>query len=153
MQLRWGDGATASDAMTKLDAVLTEITTMFRLITITGARARQASVNITLPVTWSGAATYGSGAGTHDESAKYLDFIGRSPGGRRVRLSVFGLITAVDGSGHDYRIASTDDANVAAAVIELNADAETAVAIDGEKPIWYPFVDVGENAYWRNRIR
>jgi hypothetical protein len=139
--------------MTSVDLFLQAIDPVLRLLTVTGARHRVFGGTVSLPVTWTGAATYGTGAGDHNESANYFDFVGRSENGRRVRVAVFGTSVQADTSGHDYRFASSAEANVAAAVIELNTPSDRWLAIDNFKPTWYAYANVGNNAYWRNRIR
>lgn len=151
LQIRFTGAATAVTAMDKADAFLTALTGNFMLITILGARQRAAASNVTLPITWTGAATYGSVVGTHSQSAWYVDFIGRSVGGRRVRLSLFGCEEMQDLASFDYRLPATGP--WLAALDALRVSDETAVAIDGEEAIWYDYVNIGVNAYWRNRIR
>jgi hypothetical protein len=80
-----------------------------------------------------------------------LNFIGRSFGGRRAALELFGC-TAVS-SGGIFRLPAADFADVAAAIAELTAAEGTALAIDGTQPIWQNYVNIGASAYWRNKIR
>lgn len=153
LQMRFNDDGSVTEAMSKVDEVLTAISSRLRLITITGARVRGAGGSVSLPVTWSGDPTYGTGSGAHFESAYFADFIGRSDLGRRVRMSVFGLNIPADTSGEDFRITSGEDAGVSAAVTALNASTGVAIAVDGVSATWYPYVNIGANAYWRNHIR
>ena len=153
VQIRYADPSTAVDAMDTLDDILAAAAASFRQITIEGARHRAEGSNVTLPLTWTGAATYGSGGGSRFETAYYMDFIGRSPDGRRVRLSLFGLAVPADTIGEDFRLSTSDSGVVANVVTVLNTATTTAVAIDGGEPVWYDYANIGTNAYWRNRFR
>lgn len=153
LQLRFDTHASVSDAMTSMDLFLTAVDPLIYVLTVVTARHRAFNSTVSLPVAWSGAATYGSGAGPHYASADYVDFVGRSQNGRRVRAAVFGAISNADTSGNDFRFASSANADVAAAVAELNAPSDRWLAIDNFKPTWYAYGNLGNNAYWRNRIR
>jgi len=93
--------------------------------------------------------TVGSGAGTGSARANYVDFIGRSSGGRRVRLAVFGL--KIDAT--DYRFIAGENAAVDAAIVELNTHTGAFLAIDGVAPQWYSYANAGVNAHWQKAVR
>lgn len=151
MLVRIGAGSTVADAMLALSDFLTTLVATIFTITITGARQRAVDAIVTTPVTWIGDATYGTGTATHAQSAWYINFVGRSPQGRKVRLAVFGAVNIVDLAENDYRLPATGAVEDAIAV--LQAADTVIVAIDGNGPIWYPYANLGVNAYWRNRIR
>lgn len=151
--VRFGTGGSVSDAMAMLDAFWIAIDPLMYLGTITGARVADIGLTVTYPVTWTGAADFGSGAGSHYQTANYIDFVGRSIGGKRVRLSTFGLISHADTSGSDYRHNASDVAAVAAALAVLEASGDTPVAIDGDPGVWQQYANIGVSAYWRNKIR
>ena len=151
LQCRMADASTVTEAMDGVNAFLTALGNSHRLMTITGARHRAALATVTTDVVWTGAATYGIGAGTHDESAKFYDFIGRSAGGRRVRVGIFGAIIGVE--GEDYRLAASSDPAFSGALAVLVGAIDHFVAIDGLPASWKPYVNLGQNAYWRNHIR
>lgn len=153
LQIRFGVGGSAGDAMTVADALLTALSGELRLITIQGARVRDLGGSVTYPVTWTGAATYGSGAGLHFETAYYMDFVGRSLDGRKCRVSVFGHAAPADLTGDDFRMFASDSSAVANALTALEADPNTPVSISGDTVNWHQYADIGTNAYWRNRIR
>lgn len=152
-QVRFNDDGSVTEAMDLLDEILTAISGRLRLLTVTGARVRAMGGSVSLPVTWGGSSTYGSGAGAHFESAYYMDFIGRSALGRRARLAVFGATAPADITNDDFRVTSSEDSGVLAAVNALNAGTGVGIAIDGLAVTWYPYVNIGTNAYWRNHIR
>lgn len=154
MMVRYGVGGSVSDAIAMLDAFLIALDDFVLAATIDGARVSDLGSTVTYPVAWTGAAGFGDGTGTHYKTANYLDFVGRSIGGRRVRLAVFGAVFHADtvGTG-DYRFNATDEARVAAALAVLEASSDTPVAIDGDPAVWQQYANCGVNAYWRNHIR
>jgi len=151
--IRFGGTASVGDAMAMYDAFLLALDDFIFLTTIDGARQALNGSTVTFPITWSGAATYGSGAGSHFQTANYADFIGRSIGGRRVRIAQFGAIVHADTVDSDYRYNAADEPRVAAALAVLEADSGSPVAIDGDPAVWQQYANIGVNAYWRNRIR
>jgi hypothetical protein len=151
LQCRYDIPNTPEDAMVAVDDFLTALGNSHHVHTVLGARFRNAGSTVSTDIAWTGAATYGSGVGQHGDSASYYDFIGRSAGGRRVRVSVFGAITEkVDGL---YRAPLASDSAFGAAQAVLAAAEGTFLAIDGAPAIWKTYVNLGDNAYWRNRIR
>jgi len=149
--MRVGSSITAAEASAKLDAFLTALGNTIYTLSIVGLRYSAAGSNISTPRTWGGDATYGSGTGTHADTANYYDFVGRTGGGRRARVSVFGAtINRLNG---DYRAEAGASALLDAARAELEADAGYFLGIDGQAPIWNDYTNLGINAYWRNEIR
>jgi len=153
LQVRFGTTSSVSEAMDFVDALLTAMASVMFLHTITGARVRDLGGSVTYPVTWTGATTYGTGAGVHNASAYYMDFIGRSIGGRRCRIAVFGVGFASDDTNDDFRITAGESALVQNCLDALEAGAAVPVAIDGDPVSWHQYANIGTNAYWRNHIR
>ncbi len=151
VQFRYPPGGSLIDLKDVADQFLSALGDAIMTITITGARHRAEGENITLPTAWTGASTYGTGSATHDQSAWYVDFVGRSAGGRKVRIAIFGAASFEDNIGHDYRLPATDQ--IADALTVLNDNGDILTGIDGETVVWYSYANVGVNAYWRNRIR
>lgn len=144
------DGVTASAVDTAVAAFLTALSPNLNALVITKVEFSLALSTIFGPIasTILGS-TYGSGAGGGSAAANEVNFIGRSIAGRRVRLMVFGnKVDAVD-----YRFAPGENAAFDAAVVALNAPGAIFVAIDGIKPIWYPYVNAGVNAHWQKALR
>lgn len=86
---------------------------------------------------------------TEVSDPRFLSFIGRSSGGRRCRVYLYGgtgFATAVD-----YRFSPSDDANID--TIRQNfvtAFTSTgAVAVDGAPVSWKTYTNVGFNSYWQ----
>jgi hypothetical protein len=92
---------------------------------------------------------YGSGAPSVDDYPRYLDFVGRSAGGRRVRFSLLSVNAALSG----FRLTTSESAVIAAAHALIAAPAQAFLAIDGTDPVWYPYANTGFNAYWQRNVR
>jgi len=153
LQFRFNTSASFNDSMALADGFLTALTGGLNLVTIDGARVRDAGTNVTYPVTWTGAATYGTTTGPHNESAYYYDFVGRSIDGRRCRVAVFGAGGDHDAADNDYRISASSSTAVAAAIAALESDGNAACSISGNAVNWQQYCNTGVNAYWRNHIR
>jgi hypothetical protein len=50
-------------------------------------------------------------------------------------------------------VTSAEDSIISDAVDLLNGTSDFFLAIDGTVPVWYGYANLGDNAYWRNRIR
>ena len=148
---RAGSTVTAADAGATIAAFLATLDSQLRLVTITGFRSAAPGTNITVPETWPGDATYGDGAGSHFETAQYLDFVGRGSTGHRVRVAVFGAINSH--VGDDYRMTSAESTVVADALAALTSDGDIFLDVDYQVPVWHTYANLGVNAYWRNKVR
>ena len=93
--------------------------------------------------------TWGTGAGTVDAIPRFFNFIGRTSGGRRVRMAVFGAID----TGTDYRYLAGENSTVDNARAALVGYGSSFQGIDGLTPIWKSYVNVGYNAYWQRNVR
>jgi len=150
-QMRVGAGVSDADVITAFDAVWTEMTSQLRLCTVVGLRRAAAGTNLSFPVTWTGPASYGSGAGDPTETANYYDFVGRGVTGKRARATFFG--TGLTTFGSNYRLESSESTVVADTIAALQANAACWLDISGSLIAWHPYADMGVNAYWRNQIR
>jgi hypothetical protein len=93
--------------------------------------------------------TFGSGAGSTAVAPYFVNFIGRSSGGRRVRLAIFGVTIL----GLDYRFQAGENSEVDAAIAVLRAATTTFFAIDGIRPVWYTYANAGVSAYYQRKNR
>jgi len=152
-QLRFNSPGTYLDCMIILDAMWTAMVAFLYQVDIIGARVRLGNTNVSNPVTWTGDAQYGGDPGPHYATAQYVDFVGRSSGGRRVRVEFFGAQAYFDGGGDDYRFQAADFPFVVTCLNALTSDPGNAIAIDGLEPSWHQYGNGGVNAYWRNRVR
>lgn len=152
LQIRFGTGSSALEAAGVAEAFLTALGTNMYVMTVDGARVRDAGGSVTYPVTWGGPATFGSGTEGLYATAQYVNFVGRSIGGRRCRLAVFGWKGIVDTGDDNFRFSSAVGW-VAAALAALEALPECPVSVDGDVVNWQQYANTGINAYWRNHIR
>lgn len=148
---RFSAASSLANAMSAVDGVLTALGSSLKLWTIEGARAQDISTNVSYPITWTGAATYGSGTGTNDETAVYFDFTGRSIDGRRVKFTCFGAASVA--SNGNYRVAGGESATIDAALAVLVGLNDEFVTISGLPPVWNNYANQGINAYWTKQIR
>jgi len=93
--------------------------------------------------------TYGSGAGSDLVVASYINFIGRSSDGRRIRMAVFGT----NSLAADFRFVTGENTDVDAAIALLQDPASTLVTIGDLKPVWKNYANAGFNAYWQRAQR
>lgn len=150
---RFGESSSPGEAMTVLHNLLTALDASLTLVTIIGARVRDKGGSVSYDVTWTGDASYGGTLGSHEKAAFYGDFVGRSLGGVRCRMAIFGFGEAFDTTAHDYRFTAVESEIVADAIAALEANSACPVAADGDVVNWKQYLNVGVNAYWRNRIR
>jgi len=93
--------------------------------------------------------TYGSGSPSSLNEPLYVDFIGRSSGGRRTRLTQFGCSDLAT----DYRFVAGESAAIDATIAFLNAQTNIFYAVDGLKAIWKSYANTGLNSYWQRKQR
>lgn len=148
---RAGSTVTASDAGGIIAAYLAAFSGDIYQTTIDGFRSAAPGSDISVPQTWPGASTYGSGVGPKYASAQYYDFVGRGATGHRVRIAQFGAKSLI--GGDDFRISVGESAFVADVLAALTADGDIFLDVDYEVPVWKSYCNSGTNAYWRNKLR
>lgn len=151
IQMRFDGDENVADAMVELDAFLDALGNSIYATVINGARFQAEGQDVTQDVTWTGNPAYGVGAGIPADTAYFYDFIGRSQSGRRVRVSIFGA--KHQGQEGLFRLPETADAAFSGALGVLRSAEGTFLAIDGQQPVWKRYVNLGPNAYWRNKVR
>lgn len=92
---------------------------------------------------------YGSGTPVGLLVPQFIAFQGRSSGGRKVRMSIYGIKP----EENDYRFEPGDSAAVDAAISALAASSNFGASIDGLDPTWYLYANTGFNAYWQRKQR
>lgn len=84
-------------------------------------------------------------------------FVGRSLGGSRCVVFVYGVMTnPLSGSSsaeNDYRLVSAENPAVAGAVGVLNSLAAPFTGIDGTEARWYSYMNIGLNGYYQRKRR
>jgi len=93
--------------------------------------------------------TYGSGAGAEFNEPWAITFVGRTAGGRRVRLALFGFTTL----GNNYRIGPGENTFVDAGIDVLQAAGANFLGIDGLVPVWRTYANVQVNDHWIKEAR
>lgn len=138
------------DFLEAVQAVLPEAWAPIRL------RRAAAGTEITLPVGMIPqlAAFRGTATGEFPEvfEPREHTFVGRSVStGAKARLSLYGLTYQTPA---DYRWEGSGmPAGLINAIAKLEAPIALFIGIDGNKPDWYPYVNVNYNSYWERRQR
>lgn len=94
--------------------------------------------------------TYGSGITVEPLAANFISFIGRTAGGKRVRLFVFGINAD---TALNYRYTAGEIAAVDAAVALLPTMVGSFIGIDGLVPVWKTYANTGVNSHWQKALR
>lgn len=92
---------------------------------------------------------YGTFASPQEARAWYIGFVGRSSGGRRARLFVFGAGLL----GTNYRWTPGENAAADSAVATLQAQSPGWQAIDGLVPVWKSYANAGVNDALVKKLR
>jgi len=95
------------------------------------------------------AMTWGTGAPLPTQVGDYYDFIGRSTGGRRTRVTIFGA----KNKGINFRFTAGENASIDAAIAQLVASSANLYAIDGLSAVWKTYANGGTNAHWQKEVR
>ena len=152
LMVRGDTDTTPADIIVVLDEFLTELDPVLYEITIEGARYADASETVSNPVTWDGAATYGSGFQPVVNGPREIAFEFRSTDGRKGSVSVYGYNGSTPA---DYRfgsgeVAALDDARDT--LSGAHADG-TLCTISGLRGIFKTYINVNYNSYWERRAR
>lgn len=135
---------------TWFDGLLTELTAALYPLVINKVEfAASGSDVFNTVVTGIEGNSYGSGSPSGLLAPQFIAFQGRSSGGRKVRLSIYGIKP----EENDYRFEQGDNADVDDAITYINTPSSFAKAIDGVTPSWYSYANTGFNAYWQRRNR
>lgn len=119
-------------------------------LTVTNVEFAAANSNIfNLVTTGIEGITYGAGASDPQHAPLAYNFIGRSTGGRRVRLAVFGSKSY----GTNYRVSPGEESWVDDARVVLDDAGPAIVCIDDIPPIWKTYVNVKPFDHWINQVR
>jgi hypothetical protein len=149
---RYAASAGLATTMTFVNQFLENLATDLYLLTIIGARAAASGSNISSPVDWTGASTYGTGAMPAVSAPVEIDYVGRTTLGHMAKWFVYGWSAGVPAA---YRFPVVDLTSLANTFLVLRAAvaAGTVIAIDGEKPSVYPYVNIQNNSYWETQAR
>lgn len=121
------------------------------LSALVGIRASNAGSNVTFPVSETFPDTWGSVDVAGDETANYYDLIGRSVDGRKVRVALFGAKNQV--VADKFRLPTSLGVPWSDVLDVLNSSFPSFCTISGQAPTWHPYINLGMNAHWRNKLR
>jgi hypothetical protein len=141
---------TDANASTAIGGLLTAAGTLIQQITIVGLRKAVQGSNVTNAATWSGNATYGTGAIPNNNRARFISWVGRDTLGYRVRATLFGAAGTLD---DNYRMTNVESSLVAAVNTYLAGRTNDWVTLAFNHPTWKSYANVGYNAYWTRQIR
>lgn len=147
-----GGGSNVPNVMTLVDQFFTALDPILYVLTVTGARFRLEGSTVTQPVTWEGAATYGTFAMPATLAPRQLCFLGRGADGRRVRWFVFGYDAAPPGPFR-LPLSSPSELGDAWAIIQAGPADGCFLTISGGDPNLYSYVDVNYNSYFEEKAR
>ena len=92
---------------------------------------------------------YGSSPVQNEFAAWALTFVGRTSGGRRTRLAIFG----VNSLGSNYKFNAGESAVVDAGIAYIAANPGQVLGIDDLPGVWHAYADVQVNDHWVKRLR
>lgn len=148
--IRTDDTITPAAMGTALDAFLDALGPNLYALVILDAVQYDSGSTVSFPVTLGiEGSTYGTGSPSVLNEAAYIDFVGRSPGGRRVKITTFGPTDL----GGNYRVNVGEFGSIAAVLAVLNGSPGIFVAIDGQDANWKPYANTGYNSYWEREQR
>lgn len=150
LMIRGTTGATDALIEADLATLMGDIGVAFTQSTFIAARKSEAGSDLAFPYA-SGAVgdSFGSGVATAEQNAVGATFVGRSPGGRRARFTIFGWSALQS----NYRLTSGESAIVVAAVNHLNAFGTSFASIEGLTAIWNQYIDIKPNDHWVKEAR
>jgi hypothetical protein len=145
-------GFDITDVMAAVDDLLNALDEDLYLINTLGARFADAGSNISVPVIWTGAASYGAGSMPAVFAPRQTMFLGRDSLGRRFRVSIWGIDQTTP---DNFRFASVSGNFVDRAVTSLVASQAGGAfrTISGNQPSMYNYADVQFNSHWETAAR
>lgn len=147
-QVRWGGSPAALGAA--FTGILTGLEPVLYLNTVSTVEFAPAGSDIfNLVTTGLEGLVFGSTGIPTERVATFVNFIGRTPGGRRVRMAFFG----VKSLGTDYRYAPGEIAAIDSTIAVLNDPGQPFLGIDGLRPIWKTYANAGVNTHWQKALR
>lgn len=152
IQMRTTDATADNNAVTVLSQLATFLAEqMYSTVTFTGVRVRQRNQNFSLPVSgWESITGELPGTLAQENYPKFVSFIGRSNGGRRVSIQVYGtnlLVTT------DYRLSVVEVPWVSTILSFLEPLTGSFLGIDGGQVTWKGYANMGYNAYFQRKRR
>jgi hypothetical protein len=148
--IRTTAAVTNASVSTAFDDLLTALTTELYAITILGLDFAVSGSNIFNAATWTGAASYGSGVPSLEQATRNISFIGRTTNGRKARMFLYGF---KQNFNNNMRVDTTENAALATCLAHLATYNLYFLGIDGLKPVYKNYVNVGYNDHWTKQVR
>jgi len=150
IMVRTADSVTPAEAGAALDAFLSALEPNLFAMSITSAVQYLTGSTVSFPVTTGiEGNSYGTGVPSVLEEPQYIDFVGRTTGGRRVRITVF----SPSDLGGNFRVSEGEFASIAAALAVLEGSTGIFIGVDGLDPFWKRYANTGLNSYWERQQR
>ncbi len=152
IMLRTANIISAETVLDVFNAMLTAMSADLFQWDILGARIASAGSNVTLPLTWTGPGTYGSGSGAGVNTPRQVTVVGRTSLGRRWTMQLYGVDINPPAT---YRAPTISVANLAAGLVELQDAFDEGVicGIDAMPVRIYDYVNFGYNDHWVKEAR
>jgi hypothetical protein len=150
LQMRTVEAVTDAGAAFALDQFMDILSPALFLVTINNLERANLGSNIRNVIPWTGNLTYGIAPQDDHDRPNFISFVGRSPGGRRVRATVFGWNGPDDAN---YRYVQGENVQVDNAYAHLNLASGTWIAVDGQEALFHLYGNYGFNAYWQRAVR
>lgn len=149
-QVRPGGVHSPSGFGTWLDSLFTALDPQLYPVVITKVEFAATGSNVFNTVTTGiEGNSYGSGTPVGLLAPQFIAFQGRTTGGHRCRLSIYGIKP----EENDYRFEQGDNADVDNAIAIMQTSSPYGYGIDGVRATWYSYANTGFNAYWQRRNR
>lgn len=152
LMVRYAPSAGVDEASDRMHNFLVALAPTLYQITHRGFRAAASGSDISVPATWNGDTSYGTGTMPAVQAPRQLCFLARSSGGRRVRWFMWGF----EGNTPDtYRFLSGANEALDAARLAIVAGQANGVflSVDGANPVTYPYVNINYNSYYETQAR
>lgn len=115
-----------------------------------GLRYASLGSNVSNPIAWSTLVGTAGGVLAQENYPRYVGWVGRTTGGRRVRLYLYGAASIVT---PDYRLNDGESGVADAGMDYLNSSSSVFTAIDNLRPVWKNYANQGYNAYHQRKRR
>lgn len=155
---RWDPSATTPPPQATIDLIsdfLNALAAFFPSDTaVLTHRYGAAGSNLTFPVASAAPTWIGSGSANTTEAPAYLNFVGRTLGGRRSGLMLLGASSSPASEGNtlaNYRIDTGEGINFDQAYTALTQIG--LYGIDGQPTVWYTYANAGYHSYWQRKMR
>lgn len=151
------NGASEAEVFTAVSEFLEAVSNILPTTwALRGARRRGLGAQFTLPVSLSpGLAAFEGESATalsEVEETREWVWVGRGTlTGRRVEISLYGLILTVPPSFRYSHVSGPPSLGGAALVLRSNSGVFTTIL--GDNAAWYPYTNVNFNSYWEGRAR